>query len=57
MPISTKSGELKLVLYMSHATYCHDLLINVEQIGTVSVVTDQKAGKHSSCRNLFIEVM
>ena len=49
--------ELILVLHMSHTTCCHIFLINDERIGTVSVMTNQNAGKYSSCRNLFIEVM
>ena len=42
---------------MSHTTCCHIFLINDERTGTVSVMTNQNAGKYSSCRNLFIEVI
>ena len=38
---------------MSNTTCCHNFLINDEPIGTVSVMTNQNAGKHSSCKNLI----
>ena len=38
--------EFLLVLHMSHTTCCHNFLVTDEQIGTVSVKTNQNEGEH-----------
>ena len=45
--------ELILALHMSHTTCCHIFLNNDEWIGTVSVMTNQNAGKYVMQESIY----